>query len=165
MENRVERRSELLARLERLGPGLRRSLGESERRSEFLARFGGVTLHQLSALRHLVALGPLTMHELAGRMDISPSAATQLVDRLVQHQLVDRVPDPTDRRVLRVAISESAAEVVRAFEMERSRRLAGLLAALSEDELETLTSLAERIARSALPGPAGPEDDASGGCL
>jgi DNA-binding MarR family transcriptional regulator len=72
-----------------------------------------------------------------------------LVDRLVQHGLAERGPDPGDRRVLRVAVSESAAAAVRDFEQERSRRIAALLAPLSEDELETLIVLAERIVADA----------------
>jgi DNA-binding MarR family transcriptional regulator len=141
----MNRRRELLARLERLGPGLRRCLGDSERRADLLDRFGGVTLHQLGALRHLVKHGPLTMNDLAARMDISPSAATQLVDRLVQNGLAERAPDPDDRRALRVAASGSALAAVRAFEKERSTRFAALLAPLSEDELEVIAGLAERI--------------------
>jgi DNA-binding MarR family transcriptional regulator len=148
----MNRRRELLARLERLGPGLRRCLGDSERRADLVDRFGGVTLHQLGALRHLVKHGPLTMNDLAARMDISPSAATQLVDRLVQHGLAERTPDPDDRRALRVAASGSALAAVRAFEKERSTRFAALLAPLSEDELEVIAGLAERIVDDASHG-------------
>src|SRR5665213_1749001 len=108
----MNKRQELVARFEELGAGLRRSFGESDRHADLLTRFGGVTLHQLGALRHLVKQGPLTMNELATRMEISPSSATQLVDRLVLHDLVDRVPDASDRRILRVAISASASEIV-----------------------------------------------------
>jgi DNA-binding MarR family transcriptional regulator len=141
----MNKRKDLLARLERLGPALKRRVENSESNAALLERFGGVTLHQLGALRHLAKQGPLTMNELAARMEVSPSSATQLVDRLVQHGLVERLPHPTDRRVLRVAISESASVAVRDFEKERSRGLAKLLAPLSEDELEVLASLAERI--------------------
>jgi DNA-binding MarR family transcriptional regulator len=141
----MDRRRELLERLERLGPGLRRGLGESERRAAFLTRFGAVTLYQAGALRHLVKHGPLTMNELAARMDISPSSATQLVDRLVHHGMVERTPDATDRRVLRVAVSGAAAAGVREFEKETSQRLTALLEPLTDDELEVLASLAQRI--------------------
>jgi MarR family transcriptional regulator for hemolysin len=120
-------------------------MGESEPHAEFLRRFGGATLYQVGALRHLVKHGPLTMNELAARMEISPSSATQLVDRLVHHGLVVRNPDPDDRRVLRVEVSEPASVAVRKFEKLSSQRLESLLAPLTDDELETLASLAERI--------------------
>jgi DNA-binding MarR family transcriptional regulator len=148
----MNRRGELLARLERLGPGLRRCLGDAEGRADLLERFGGVTLHQLGALRHLVKHGPLTMNDLAARMEISPSAATQLVDRLVQHGLAERTPDPDDRRALRVAVSGSALAAVRAFETDQSKRLATLLAPLSDDELDVIAGLAERIVADASHG-------------
>jgi DNA-binding MarR family transcriptional regulator len=152
----MNRRRELLARLERLGPGLRRHLGESDRRADFLTSFGGVTLHQVGALRHLVEHGPLTMNELAARMEISPSSVTQLVDRLVHHGLVERTADPKDRRILRVAVSGSASDAVRDCDKERRQRLAALLAPLSDDELELLASLAERIVGAVLTGQNGP---------
>jgi DNA-binding MarR family transcriptional regulator len=153
----------LTARLERLGPGLRRRLGDSEHRADFLNRFGGVTLHQAGALRHLVKHGPLTMNELAARMEISPSSATQLVDRLVQHGLVVRNPDPHDRRILRVAVSGQASDAVHGLESETRRRFAALLAPLTEDELEVLASFAERIVNDApLTQAASPSASAEG---
>jgi DNA-binding MarR family transcriptional regulator len=159
----VNRRRELLEHLERLGPGVRRGLGDSERRAAFLTRFGAVTLYQAGALRHLVKHGPLTMNELAARMDVSPSSATQLVDRLVQHGLVERTPDANDRRVLRVAVSGSALDTVREFEKETRQRLTALLAPLSDDELEVLASLAERILDGAPTGREEPAVDCARG--
>jgi DNA-binding MarR family transcriptional regulator len=78
-------------------------------------------------------------------MEISPSSATQLVDRLVHHGLAVRNPDPDDRRVLRVDVSGAAKEAVRAFEKNTSKRLESLVAPLTDDELELLASLAERV--------------------
>ncbi len=142
----MNQRRELLARLERLGADLRRRLHvPSESRAALLDRFGGVTLHQLGAVRELVENGPLTMNELAARIAISPSAATQLVDRLVQHDLVHREPDADDRRVLRVAASGHAADAAREFETETRERFAALVAPLSDKELSLLASLLQRL--------------------
>lgn len=147
----MNKRAEILASLETLGVALRRRLEASGRQSQLIERFGGVTLHQLGAVRHLARHGPLTMHELAERIGITPSATTQLVDRLVQHGLVDRVPDPADRRVLRVTLSEAAAAAVHDFEKDRIRQLDIVLAPLDDAELETLLALAERIVGAAVP--------------
>jgi DNA-binding MarR family transcriptional regulator len=154
----MNQRQELLARLERLGPGLRRRMGESERHADFLKRFGGATLYQVGALRHLVKNGPLTMNELAARMEISPSSATQLVDRLVHHGLAVRTPDPDDRRVLRVEVSGPASGAVRKFEKVTSQRLESLLSPLTDDELATLAALAERVINDTAAAPDGAYD-------
>jgi len=103
------------------------------------------------------------MNELAARMEISPSSATQLVDRLVHHGLVVRNPDPDDRRVLRVAVSGPALEAVRDFEKVTSHRLETLVAPLTDDELEVLASLAERIAGDPAAIPGGATDDVPAG--
>jgi DNA-binding MarR family transcriptional regulator len=159
----MNRRHELLSRLEHLGPGIRRRMGQSEPHAEFLRQFGGATLYQVGALRHLVKHGPLTMNELAARMEISPSSATQLVDRLVHHGLVVRNPDPDDRRVLRVEVSGPASVAVRKFEKLSSQRLESLLAPLTDDELETLTSLAQRIVDDTAAVPDGVPRDVPAG--
>ena len=76
-----------------------------------VAALGGalhnVTLHQVEVL-HLLESSPLAMSELARQMDVSESAATSLVDRLVRQNLVERFADPSDRRVVRVRLSDDA---------------------------------------------------------
>jgi DNA-binding MarR family transcriptional regulator len=44
--------------------------------------------------------GGLTSRELADGLGIAPSAATPLVDRLVDQKLARREPDPQDRRII-----------------------------------------------------------------
>lgn len=147
----MKRRAELLARLERTGPVLRRRIA-GDSRAALLARYGGITLHQLGALRLLSHAGPLSMNELAARLEISPSSATQLVDRLVHHGLAERMPHPDDRRALRVIISGSAAPAVKEFEADTKRRIADLLAPLSDKELQQLADIAERLVGAETPG-------------
>lgn len=149
----MNKRQELVARFEELRLQLGRSFDDSDRHADFLKRFGGVTLRQLGALRQLVKRGPMTMNELADQMEISPSSATQLVDRLVEHNLVEREHDTNDRRILRVAISAAASEVVTAFEKESRRKVTALLSRLNDDDLQTLVSLVEQIVESTQADP------------
>lgn len=112
--------------------------------TDYLQQFRGVTLHQLGALRQLEA-GPLAMHELARRLGVGASSATQLVDRLMNHGLVERIPDPGDRRLLRVSLTPSAAQAVKEFKEHRRHQLTALLAPLTDAELQTFVDLAERM--------------------
>lgn len=52
-------------------------------------------------------LGPLRISALADRQGITQPSMTQLVQRLVNRGLLDRRPDPTDRRASLVAVTAS----------------------------------------------------------
>src|ERR671916_2877803 len=45
-----------------------------------------------------LARGPRSVGQLAEELGVSPPAATQLVDKLAEHGMVDRHNDPADRR-------------------------------------------------------------------
>lgn len=102
-------------------------------------------LAQLVVLHHLAESGPATVSKLAALVDLSPSAASHMVERLVEHGFVTRAEDPVDRRLRVVTATEagrqsvaSAVEVVvrivnRWLEKlpgdERKKLVAGLAAA------------------------------------
>ena len=59
-----------------------------------------MTMAQLKAVMLLVQSEGLRSRELADGLDIAPSAATPLVDRLVAQKLARREPDADDRRII-----------------------------------------------------------------
>jgi DNA-binding MarR family transcriptional regulator len=59
-----------------------------------------MTMAQLKAVMLLVQSGGLRSRELADGLGIAPSAATPLVDRLVDQKLVRREADAEDRRII-----------------------------------------------------------------
>ena len=59
-----------------------------------------LTTLQVRILEVLLTNGPARMGELAGSLGHNLSAATTLMDRLVDKGLTHRVPDPNDRRVV-----------------------------------------------------------------
>jgi DNA-binding MarR family transcriptional regulator len=85
---------------------------------------------------------PRRMGELAALLGTSLSAATSMVDRLVDKGLVERVGDPADRRVVLCRLTalgrEEAGRQVRLF-----REVAGRL---SEEELERVVQALELLA-------------------
>src|SRR5205809_554317 len=60
---------------------------------------------QALALRELQADRPISMRELASRLKCHPSNITGVVDRLEARGLVERRPDPADRRVKGLALT------------------------------------------------------------
>ncbi len=107
-----------------------------------------LTAHQLEALTALSG-GSVTMGELCERLDISESAGTALSDRLVAHGMVEREADPSDRRVVRLSLSDEARAMVERFRKLKRRRIAEVLSVLDDQELEALAHVYERLVESA----------------
>src|SRR5215216_6277379 len=65
----------------------------------------GISMTHLHILWVLEHHGDLPMSRLAELLDVSLSNATGLVDRMEERGLIERVPVPDDRRVVRVRVA------------------------------------------------------------
>jgi DNA-binding MarR family transcriptional regulator len=106
----------------------------------------GLSLSKLNVLSRLVETeGALPLSQLADRCSCVRSNITQLVDRLEAERLVERLPDPADRRSIRAALTaagrERHAEAVRIVG-EAERRL---FAGLDEQDRQALVGLLGRL--------------------
>ena len=119
-----------------------------------IARRGLPTDVQVSPghIQVLIALtrGPRSVGQLAEELDVSPPAATQLVDRLAEHGMVHRHNDPADRRVVLVDYVEGMHDVARSIVEDRRRPLKEAMSKMSDDEalafVKGLRLLAESFA-------------------
>ncbi|MGV9252662.1 MarR family winged helix-turn-helix transcriptional regulator [Streptomyces sp. NPDC003697] len=95
-------------------------------------------------LLSLLSLEPLPMRRLAQRLKCEPSNVTGIVDRLESRGLVERRPDPADRRVKVAAATEEGRRVAR--ELREGLRFAREpLAGLSDEERQALRGLLRRM--------------------
>ncbi len=65
----------------------------------------------VSQLKCLFIVGDnegLRLHDLADRMEIKLPATSQIVERLVKRGHLERVPDPEDRRAVKIFLTENA---------------------------------------------------------
>lgn len=85
--------------------------------------------------------------ELAQRVDVGPSAMSQMLDRLERVGWLSREPDPRDARGRTVRLTPRGEEVVRAVEQEWIRRLAKPFARLEPDEQKQLLALMDKLAQ------------------
>ncbi len=110
---------------------------------------GEITPSQLSALASVAKHGELSLGTLAALERIAPPSMTRIAARLEERGLVVRRSDDTDRRVARVAISESGLAVLDEIRNRRNAYLAVRIRELSEAEQELLARavpLLERLA-------------------
>jgi len=86
--------------------------------------------------------GPLPMSMIGGHMGISKPYMTALVDELIDKGLVERVPDPEDRRVINVRITEAGKAEIKEF-MKGARQ--AIIKNLSSLDAEDISSLHEMV--------------------
>ncbi|MFF1291789.1 MULTISPECIES: MarR family winged helix-turn-helix transcriptional regulator [unclassified Streptomyces] len=92
----------------------------------------------------LLALEPLPMRKLAHKLRCEPSNVTGIVDRLESRGLVERRPDPADRRVKLAAVTEEGRAVARSLR-ESLRFAREPLAGLSDAERTVFRDLLRRM--------------------
>ena len=103
-----------------------------------------LTFSQYVVLKRL-ADGPATATDLARYAELNPGAMTRLLDKLEEKSLVAREPDPADRRVWHIRLTQGGQtmwqDVNHCGQRVRERALTGL----SADERAQLLSLLERV--------------------
>ena len=84
---------------------------------------------------------PPRMADLAERLEVVPRAVTTLVDGLEASGAVRRVPDPANRRVIRIELTDDGRKALR--ELRGARRAAAeeILAPLTAEQREVLGGL------------------------
>lgn len=95
----------------------------------------GVTMAQAKVLYVVLAAGQLRMSELASRLGISPSSASEIVERLVELGLLHRAEDAVDRRQVVISTTPDAIALLERFRELNQRQLRELLGRLDADEL------------------------------
>lgn len=105
-------------------------------RREFYDRLEGSSLTQAQAraLKHIAHNEGLRQVELADLLEIQPITLARLVDQLEDIGLVERRPDPDDRRAYRLHVTPSAATHLKAIEEVADEIRAHALADLTEQE-------------------------------
>ncbi|WP_192579921.1 MarR family winged helix-turn-helix transcriptional regulator [Micromonospora sp. AMSO31t] len=126
-----------------LAPQLRDAITRLNRRVRQARPVGDLTVTQLSALTSLRLAGALTPRELADIERVQPPTMTKIVAKLEERGLVQRTPHPTDGRQVILAATEGGQAVLDQFERARNEWLASRLAALTEEERDTLRRAAD----------------------
>lgn len=104
----------------------------------------GITPAQSRLLRlvsHFDGGEPPRMADLAARLEVVPRAVTTLVDGLEAAECVRRVPDPANRRVIRIELTETGRATLRRLRNARTDAAEEILAPLTADQREVLGGL------------------------
>ncbi len=90
----------------------------------------------------------VTVSELARLLNVTPGAATQLADALVQVGYIERTVDESDRRVTKLKLSAKGEVVLKESKKEKLAKLKQTLLPLDDNEVETLAGLLKKVSQS-----------------
>lgn len=105
-----------------------------------------LTTPQLILLYLLSKKARWMVTELAEKMTVKPSAITAMIDRLEQHQFVERERDEKDRRVVFIRITSKGKRVLKQAGETKKEILIHYLQHLAEEEITALVNLNEKLA-------------------
>jgi len=107
----------------------------------------GITPSQINALLVLYYHDNLTMGKLSQEIYLAESAATRLINRLVNLNLVKRRGDENDRRVVRVTLTSYGRQLSSLVFERRSFRFNNLAQRLDQSERENLVVSLQAVMR------------------
>lgn len=116
--------------------------------SQFAEKLGVLELTPADAgiLRLLRAQMGLSQQKLAARLQVHPSRLVAILDNLEKRKLVERRPNPDDRRLYSLHLTQASAETLEKIGSVARKHQEALLYAISSEERNTLSALLLRIA-------------------
>lgn len=109
----------------------------------------GISMAQINVLYQLYYRGPCEVLAFTQTLALSPAGASQLIERMVRQGWVERLDDPTDRRVRRVHLTEPGRQLVDESIAARNEWISRFGARLTTEEkqqvAEVFRLLAEKI--------------------
>ena len=109
--------------------------------------WAGHNATDMECLRLLFQKGIATPSELARHTGLTSGATTAMLDRLEQAGLIERQPNPNDRRGTLVTPAKSGAEKVALWFESARQAQHELISSYSESELEIISDVFERFTK------------------
>ncbi len=113
------------------------------------ARKNGVSMSQINAMFFLKRAGSGGVSDIAGSLDVTNAAASQLLDRLVQQGLILRREDPDDRRLKQIELTEKGEQLVEESMRARHQLVMEISASLTPAEKEQVIAALEVLIQRA----------------
>jgi DNA-binding MarR family transcriptional regulator len=108
-----------------------------------------VTLAQFRALVVLQSRGPQRSGALADELQVVPSTATRMCDRLVEKGLISRAPRAGNRREVQLEITEAGSAIVGAVSRRRQAEIRRIVGRMDPSLHTALVTAMEEFGRAA----------------
>jgi DNA-binding MarR family transcriptional regulator len=104
-----------------------------------------ITPSHLRALRVLMRHGAMRLSELSDHLHIAARSTTEVIDALETRDLVERRPDPDDRRATLVALTEHGTSVLDAIRAARGTETERAFGRLSQTDRAHLARILRKL--------------------
>ncbi|NWG06956.1 MAG: MarR family transcriptional regulator [Chloroflexi bacterium] len=111
------------------------------------ARSTGLSMPQFSMMMQMYHYGACGMSEVSERFEITPAAASQLADKLVQSGLIMRQENPNDRRAKLLDLTQKGRELIEQGIEERYRWVAEMEARLTDEQRTQISEALDLMTR------------------
>ncbi|OQA47821.1 MAG: transcriptional regulator SlyA [Bacteroidetes bacterium ADurb.Bin302] len=116
-----------------------------KRKMTIATGFGSLSILQIRTLVFLKENSGANMSDIASFLQIELPSATSLMSKLVDLDLVQRLLDKKDRRVIRIELTENGAKLLSQTVKIRSSRIKQLLSYLSNKQKQDLMTTMQTI--------------------
>ncbi|MDI6784339.1 MAG: MarR family transcriptional regulator [bacterium] len=89
--------------------------------------------------------GCCNMNEIATRLGVSMSAVTGIIDRMVKHGYAERLRDESDRRLVRVQLTNKGNQIVTVFQQHKNAELRQILSVLNQEDRTAFLGYIQKI--------------------
>lgn len=104
-----------------------------------------ITPPQFVALQWLFEHGDMTIGDLSNKMYLAFSTTTDLVDRMEKNEMVVRIREEQDRRVVRIKLLKEGERVIEEVIQKRREYLNTVLEDFTKAEAEQFATLLEKL--------------------
>ena len=85
--------------------------------------------------------GAFTVTEISNLLQVTPAGVTHLINPLEEAGYIERLPDPHDRRIVRIGLTDKGTQTAESLISEVQENLIGLVNYLGEEDSKTLIHL------------------------
>ena len=108
-----------------------------------------VTVPQWRVLVMVDSRGPLNLAAVAAGLDVNPSNASRICDRLIKAGLLDRRESATDRRNITLTLTAAGRRLVTKVVRHRRRAITRVLRGMAPKDRELLATALDQFAAAA----------------
>lgn len=112
-----------------------------------MSEWAGLNVTDMECLRFLFAKGIASPTELAKHTGLTSGATTAMLDRLEKAGLIERRPNPADRRGFLIAPAKASAEKAASWFESARKAQDKLISSYSAQELEIIADVFERFTK------------------
>lgn len=108
-----------------------------------------ITPSEWAALSVIYSKEGINTKDIASKLGVTVSAASQILKNLEKNELVRRTIDPVDRRFSHISLSAKSKKTMKAMQEAINESFAEMFSVLSDEELKTLAKLHKKVSEGA----------------